>query len=147
MNQDLVGNLTDWLMWQEETEELLQEAEEQETMHIRAKHKDMLFDYETNDTLIKRMLSEFILLCDANPEEDRTEECSDELLEAHATAMADLERIITEFHAKWGGQYEEYEKEVDAVKKKYKKLRALARNPAAFQIVMASQPRSRRSKR
>jgi len=133
-DRTLITHMTDLLTQQEAIETFLQETRDREVILIDEYYKYLLKDYHETKLQLNSIVAGFIQLCEESPE-DESDECSEELLETCDARYAEMERLNSAFHTKWGNRYEEYEAEIAAVNEKYDKLLALARNPAAFHII------------
>ena len=131
-SNDLLANLYELDTQRKETANLLRKEKEKEILLINMKYNDVLEDYAVNKAKLYRMIYGVIELCESEPEETRSKECKEKILKAYDAAMEKTDRTIEKFHQKWGSKYEDYEEEIKAVNKKYKKLKKLARNPAVF---------------
>jgi len=139
-NNDFVTTLTDFLSCQKKAEKHLREERDTEIRFIKAKHRDVLYDFKVTDAALERLVGEFVWLCEQNPPEGRSDECTEELMEASASTYDEMLHLDSKFHEKWGSQYQEYEKELKAAKKKYRKLMTLLRDPGTFQSAIANNP-------
>jgi len=133
----LITQMTTFLKKQEEAEKLLQEAKDREIIFIDERYKDVLRDYYETKLELNSIVADFIQLCDENPEEGRSDENTEWLQESCDASFEAMEDLNSEFHARWGNRYQEYEQEIAAVNTKYDKLLALAQNPAALHAITA----------
>lgn len=133
----LITQMTNFLKKQEEAEKLLQEAKDREIIFIDERYKDVLRDYYETKLELNSIVADFIQLCDENPEERRSDESTEWLQESCDASYEAMEDLNSEFHARWGNRYQEYEQEIAAVNTKYDKLLALAQNPAALYAITA----------
>ena len=133
----LITQMTNFLKKQEEAEKLLQEAKDREIIFIDERYKDVLRDYYETKLELNSIVADFIQLCDENPEERRSDESTEWLQESCDASYKAMEDLNSEFHARWGNRYQEYEQEIAAVNTKYDKLLALAQNPAALYAITA----------
>jgi hypothetical protein len=122
----------DFRTWQLKAQGLCMEAKDATYSLILKEYEDVLADYKTSLEASNRIIKEFTALCKSEPGDD----CNEKIMDAHAAANTEIDRINGEFHKKWGRRYEEYLIAIDLLKKEHKRVMALTRSRAAYKKAM-----------
>jgi FMN phosphatase YigB (HAD superfamily) len=112
----------DFRAWRESTKRLsLVELEENLSL-LGEEYKNVITERKAVKAAIERVKDEFSALLERQPKDTFSWGKDDEIMEAHAAHIGDIERLKTRFDTRYGRRYDEYLNAVNALKKRRRRV-------------------------